>query len=72
MMKLFNLQKSHKKRLTKYLKVCFGSKLLQSIFFLPHLSHFVELSHEVVSAIDITPCNKIDKLLVIYRFSNVG
>ena len=29
------------------------------------------LSHDVTSESDITPCNKIDKLLVVYRFSNV-
>ena len=29
------------------------------------------LSHDVASGSDITPCNKIDKPLVVYRFSNV-
>ena len=29
------------------------------------------LSHDVASGFDITPCNKIDKLLVVYRFSNL-
>ena len=27
------------------------------------------LSHDVASVSDITPCNKIDKPLVVYRFS---
>ena len=27
------------------------------------------LSHDVASGKDITPCNKIDKPLVVYRFS---
>ena len=30
-----------------------------------------DLSHEVASLSDITPCNKIDKPLVFYRFSNI-
>ena len=29
------------------------------------------LSHDVVSGSDITPCNKIDKPLVVYRFCNI-
>ena len=29
------------------------------------------LSHDVAPGSDITPCNKIDKPLVVYRFSNV-
>ena len=29
------------------------------------------LSHDVAFVSDITPCNKIDKPLVVYRFSNV-
>ena len=29
------------------------------------------LSHDVASGSDITPCNKIDKPLVVYRFSDV-
>ena len=31
----------------------------------------VILSHDVVSGSDITPCNKIDKPLVVNRFRNV-
>ena len=29
------------------------------------------LSHDIVSGSHIMPCNKIDKPLVVYRFSNV-
>ena len=29
------------------------------------------LSYDVASGSEITPCNKIDKPLVVYRFSNV-
>ena len=29
------------------------------------------LSHDIASGSDITPCNKIDKPLVVYRFSHV-
>ena len=29
----------------------------------------IYLSHDFASASDITPCNKIDKPLVVYRFS---
>ena len=29
------------------------------------------LSHDIASESEITPCNKIDKPLVVYRFSNV-
>ena len=29
------------------------------------------MSHDVASGAYITPCNKIDKSLVVYRFSNV-
>ena len=29
------------------------------------------LSHDVAPGIDITPCNKIDKPQVVYRFSTV-
>ena len=28
------------------------------------------LSHDIKSVSDIMPCNKIDKSLVVYRFSN--
>ena len=31
----------------------------------------ISLSNDVASGSDITPCNKIDKPLVVYRFSNV-
>ena len=30
-----------------------------------------DLSHDVTSGSDITPCNKIDNPQVVYRFSNV-
>ena len=30
------------------------------------------LSHDLASGNDITPCNNIDKPLVVYRFSNVN
>ena len=29
------------------------------------------LSHDIASVSDITPCNKIDKPLQVYRFSNI-
>ena len=32
---------------------------------------YKHLSHDDVSGSDITPCNKIDKLLVVYRSSNI-
>ena len=32
-------------------------------------SEYPILSHDVASRSEITPCNKIDKLLVVYRFS---
>ena len=31
----------------------------------------MNLSHDLAHGSDITPCNKIDKPLVVYRFSNV-
>ena len=31
----------------------------------------ISLSHDVASGSDITPCNKIDKPLVVYIFRNV-
>ena len=30
------------------------------------------LSHDVASGSDIMPCNKINKILVVYRFRNVA
>ena len=33
------------------------------------LVHNTLLSHDVASGSEITPCNKIDKPLVVYRFS---
>ena len=35
--------------------------------FLPMV--YITLSHDVASGSDITPCNNIDKPLVLYRFS---
>ena len=37
----------------------------QAESIMPHLSY------DVASGSDITPCNKIDKPLMVYRFSNV-
>ena len=31
----------------------------------------IYLSHDILSRSDITPCNKIDKPLVVYRFRNI-
>ena len=31
--------------------------------------HYSELSNDVASGIEITPCNKIDKPLVVYRLT---
>ena len=36
-----------------------------------YMNVYVNLSNYVASGSDITPCNKIDKPLVVYRFSNV-
>ena len=36
-----------------------------------HKIQYYNLSHDVASGSDITQCNKIDKPLVVYRFSNV-
>ena len=36
-----------------------------------NLEKHLSQSHDVVSESDITPCNKIDKSLVVYRFCNV-
>ena len=33
------------------------------------LVHELNISHDLASGSEITPCNKIDKSLVIYRFS---
>ena len=32
-------------------------------------SNYSSLQHDIASGSDITPCNKIDKPLVVYRFS---
>ena len=34
-----------------------------------HKTQYYDLSHDVASASEITPCNKIDKPLVVYRFT---
>ena len=46
-------------------------KLFQYCKFGHASKHFVylNLSYEVASGSEITPCNKIDKLLVFYRFT---
>ena len=36
-----------------------------------NISSHATLSHDVASGSDITPCNKINKPLVVYRFGNV-
>ena len=38
------------------------------IVLFPDRSHLLFLSHNVASGSEITPCNKIDKPLVIFRF----
>ena len=42
-------------------------KLLNNAF--DQTGCYLSLSHDVVSGSDIMPCNKIDKPLVVYRFS---
>ena len=37
-------------------------------FFHSHTNKDYLLSYDVASVSEITPCNKIDKLLVVYRF----
>ena len=32
---------------------------------------YISLSYDVASECEITPCNKIDKPLVVYRFSGI-
>ena len=42
------------------------SHLLMNIYF-----SLLFLSHNVASVSNITPCNKVDKPLVVYRFGTV-
>ena len=46
-----------------YLTAAVRSKLMNLLLFI-HC-----LSHDVASGSEITPCNKIDKPLVVYRFT---
>ena len=39
------------------------------MFIITDLVTLILLSHDIASGSDITPCNKIDKPLVVYRFS---
>ena len=51
---------------------CFGVWLLAKVFENIKLDRLhVFLSHDVTSWSNITPCNKIDKPLVVFRFCNV-
>ena len=47
-----------------------GIKVFITMSHLGVISRY--FSHSVASWSDITRCNKIDKPLVVYRFSNVG
>ena len=38
----------------------------------PPKLEYLCLSHDVASGSDISPCNKLDKSLVVYRFRNVA
>ena len=40
-----------------------------SLLCTPHIYDIVLLSYDVASGSEITPCNKIDKPLVVYRFT---
>ena len=45
--------------------------LASTVVVTPNMQGYLRLSHDAASGSDITPCNKIDIPLVVYRFSNV-
>ena len=49
------------------LQICLGSEDVHGFWKLS--SHYMYLSYDVASGSEITPCNKIDKPLVVYRFT---
>ena len=51
--------------------LCLGFPFNNIFIHITTVRNYYTLSHEVASGSDITPCNKIDKPLVFYRFSNV-
>ena len=59
-----------------YLETSISTEILSASSFIVEILKFItmsneNLSHDVGSGSDITPCNKIDKPLVVYRFCNV-
>ena len=53
--------------------ICFGGKILKSYFSFQDMENgyvvTFYLSYDVASGSEITSCNKIDKPLVVYKFS---
>ena len=66
--------KSHK-MLFCFFAYSISTKILSASSFIVEILKFItmskeNLSHDIVSGSDITPCNKINKPLVVYRFCN--
>ena len=56
----------------KYIFVLMTPHMITRHVIFMMMLHYMSLSYDVASGSEIRPCNKIDKPLVVYRFSGNG